>query len=86
MESELIQIIAAELALFPPVADRVAVEVAGSTMTSTALQPNLMNVSMTFTLCSAPHIRTTLLAPSFGPGFPPQSHIPVLRSTNTLTP
>ena len=28
MESELIQIIAAELALFPPVADRVAVEVA----------------------------------------------------------
>lgn len=28
MESELIQIIATELALFPPVADRVAVEVA----------------------------------------------------------
>ncbi len=36
-------------------------------MTSTALQPNLMNVSMTFTLYSAPHIRTTPPSALFWP-------------------
>lgn len=85
MESELIQIIAAELALFPPVADRVAVEVAElhHDVDRAAAKPDERLDDLHPLLCTAHPYAP--LAPSFGPGFPPQSHIPVLRSTNTLT-
>lgn len=86
MESELIQIIATELALFPPIADRVAVEVAElhHDVDHAAAKPDERLDDLHPLLCAA-HPYDPPLAPSFGPGFPPQSHILVSRSANTLT-